>query len=362
MQLSSNSLSPDDNFSSGPTPTLRDSFGRNHNYLRISVTEKCNLRCTYCMPDEGIELTPSENILSTTEILKIAELFVENGVDKIRLTGGEPTVRKDLVDIIEGLSKLKHHGLRTIALTTNGISLLRKLPSLYSAGLNSINISLDTLIPAKYELITRRSGESVRRVLQSIEMSAEMGMRTKVNCVVMKKFNEDEVGDFVQLTNEMNVEVRFIEWMPFGGNKWTNSRFVPYTAVISLINSHHLFEFNNLIRTPSLDGHNAVSKVFKIPGYAGTVGFISSMSDHFCGSCNRLRITADGHLKVCLHGLEEVNLRYILRDKILNKEEREREVMRVATMAVKSKNEKHAGTMELARKSDENRPMIRIGG
>ncbi|XP_071482684.1 molybdenum cofactor biosynthesis protein 1-like, partial [Diadema antillarum] len=176
---------------------LTDSFQRQHNYLRISLTERCNLRCQYCMPEEGVSLTPRERLLSTDEILRLAKLFVSEGVDKIRLTGGEPLVRKDIVDIVAGLRELE--GLKHIAMTTNGVTLARRLPALKAAGLDLINISIDTLVPQKFEFISRRKGWHL--VMQGIEAALDLGYDpVKLNCVVMRGLNEDELCDFVALT------------------------------------------------------------------------------------------------------------------------------------------------------------------
>uniref|UniRef100_A0A8C2YAA5 Molybdenum cofactor synthesis 1 n=1 Tax=Coturnix japonica TaxID=93934 RepID=A0A8C2YAA5_COTJA len=191
---------------------LTDSFGRQHNYLRISLTEKCNLRCQYCMPEEGVQLTPKSDLLTAQEIITLAGLFVKEGVEKIRLTGGEPLIRPDVVDIVGQLYKLE--GLKTIAVTTNGINLARLLPRLKEAGLNAINISLDTLVPAKFEFIVRRKG--FHKVMEGIHKATELGYRpVKVNCVVMRGLNEDELLNFVDFTKDLPLDVRFIEYMPF---------------------------------------------------------------------------------------------------------------------------------------------------
>ncbi|CAB1422653.1 unnamed protein product [Pleuronectes platessa] len=212
---------------------LTDNFGRRHSYLRISLTEKCNLRCQYCMPEDGVKLTPRSQLLSTSEVLTLARLFVQEGVDKIRLTGGEPLIRPDIVEIISELKKLK--GLKTVAVTTNGMNLAKLLPKLKDAGLDLINISLDSLVPVKFEFIVRRKG--FHKVMEGIDKAIEMGYNpVKVNVVIMRGFNEDELLDFVALTEKKPVEVRFIEYMPFDGKvavtmamgqQLANSLFVP---------------------------------------------------------------------------------------------------------------------------------------
>ncbi|KAF9954973.1 Molybdenum cofactor synthesis protein 1 [Mortierella alpina] len=327
---------------------LTDNFSRQHTYLRISLTEKCNLRCTYCMPAEGVDLSPKDDILTTPEIIRIARLFVSEGVTKIRLTGGEPTVRKDINDLVAQLGELQPMGLKTIAMTSNGIALKRKLPSLVASGMNLLNLSLDTLDRFKFELMTRRKG--FERVMETIDDALALGMSpVKVNCVVMRGTNDKEVLDFVEFTRNKKVDIRFIEYMPFGGNKWKENKLVPYQELISNIQAVHP-TFKKLIDDP-----NDTSKAYHVPGFAGQVGFITSMSDHFCGTCNRLRITADGNLKVCLFGNTEVSLRDMMRQGKTDEELRE-----VIEMAVKNKKKQHAGVSNLV--NMKNRPMILIGG
>ncbi|XP_062509107.1 uncharacterized protein LOC134185330 isoform X2 [Corticium candelabrum] len=324
---------------------LTDKFGRQHNYLRISLTERCNLRCQYCMPEEGVELTPQMEVLTSDEIVKLASLFVEQGVDKIRLTGGEPTIRKDIIDLVGWLKGIS--GVETLAMTTNGLTIARHLPRLKAAGLNLLNISLDTLLPAKFEFITRRKGWS--RVMQSIDKAIEVGFQpVKVNCVVMKGLNDDELCDFVELTKSKEVDVRFIEYMPFDGNKWNHSKFVSYADQLDKIRSH----FPDIYRLQ--DAANDTSKAFKVPGYKGQVGFITSMSKNFCGSCNRLRLTADGNLKVCLFGASEISLRDALRSGMSDSD-----LLELIGCAVKRKKARHAGMFTLSQMK--NRPMILIG-
>ncbi|KAK6162842.1 hypothetical protein DH2020_002683 [Rehmannia glutinosa] len=293
---------------------LADSFGRLHTYLRISLTERCNLRCQYCMPAEGAELTPSPQLLSQNEIIRLANLFVSSGVTKIRLTGGEPTIRKDIEDICLQLSKL--NGLKTLAMTTNGIVLANKLPRLKECGLSLLNISLDTLVPAKFELMTRRKGHE--RVMKSIDAAIELGYNpVKVNCVVMRGFNDDEICDFVELTREKPINVRFIEFMPFDGNVWNVKKLVPYSEMLDIV----VKRFTGLTRIK--DDPVETAKNFRIDGHQGTVSFITSMTEHFCAGCNRLRLLADGNFKVCLFGPSEVSLRDPLRSGVDDNELKE---------------------------------------
>lgn len=327
---------------------LTDSFGRQHDYLRISLTEKCNLRCQYCMPAEGVALSPKPDLLTASEIVRLAKLFVLEGIRKIRLTGGEPLVRPDLVTIVHELNSLRPLGLEAIAMSTNGITLAKKLPALKEAGLDLINISLDTLIPAKFEFITRRKGWN--SVMEGIEKALEMGFHPlKVNCVVIRGINEEEVLDFVALTETKNLDVRFIEYMPFDGNKWNTKKMVPYDELLQCIRT----KWPNFKRLP--DHPNDTSKAWKVDGFSGQVGFITSMSEHFCGTCSRLRLTANGNLKVCLHSNAEVSLRDALRCG-----QSDDQMLEIVGAAVHKKKAKHAGMENLSHMK--NRPMILIGG
>jgi len=366
---------------------LTDNYSREHNYLRISVTERCNLRCLYCMPEEGIQLSPPEHNLTTPEIVYLSELFVKQGVNKIRLTGGEPTVRKDIVSLMQQIGQLRSLGLKELCITTNGISLHRKLDSMVESGLTGVNLSLDTLDPFQFTLMTRRNGydavmKSVNRILEMNKLGA--GIKLKINCVVMKGLNEREVIPFVELGREKDVEVRFIEYMPFDGNKWSENKMVSFKEMLALIRS----KYPDVQRVQ--DHVNDTSKTYKVPGFAGRIGFITSMTHNFCGTCNRLRITSDGNLKVCLFGNAEVSLRDIVREHNQGKpfdleamealkqlesdrkeglpgstgafgvSERESKLLDVIGMAVKRKEEKHAGIGDL--ENMKNRPMILIGG
>jgi len=331
---------------------LTDGFHRPHSYLRVSLTERCNLRCQYCMPEEGVSLTPNEQLLTKDELVRVCRLFVEAGVDKIRFTGGEPLVRKDVVEIVEEVGKLRP-ALRTIAMTTNGIVLARKLPMLHKAGLNQLNISLDSLHSDKFSQIVRRNG--FEHVWESIHAALDYGYDpVKVNCVVMRGFNDNELVDFVSWTEKQPLEVRFIEYMPFDGNAWSDNKFVSYKEMVSIIKAKH----PTFARVPDLSP-NETSKAWKVPGFRGQVGFITSMSEHFCGSCNRLRITADGNLKVCLFGSSEVSLRDAMRLGYAT----DAELMKIISAAVKRKKAHHGGMYDMYEiAKTKNRPMILIGG
>jgi len=257
-------------------------------------------------------------------------------------------VRGDVVDIVRRLKLLP--GIETVAMTTNGVTLSRKLPALKDAGLNALNISLDTLIPEKFEFVSRRPKAGHAKVLNAIEKSLEMGFDpVKVNCVVMRGLNEDEILDFVDSTKDRNIDVRFIEYMPFDGNKWNTKKMVPFSEMLEIIRKKYP-EFRRIEDAP-----NDTSKGFKVDGFRGQVGFITSMSENFCGTCNRLRMTADGNLKVCLFGNTEISLRDQMRQGI-----HDDELKHLIEAAVKRKKPRHAGVTNLP--SMKNRPMILIGG
>lgn len=324
---------------------LSDGFGRLHTYLRISLVEHCNLRCRYCMPDEGLDWTPDEQILTDREIIRLAELFVHSGVRKIRLTGGEPLLRSGIESIASAIGALP--GIRTLAMTTNGLLLRKKLPALKRAGLNLLNLSLDTLKPERFEAITRRKG--LHLVMDALDLALEMGYNpVKVNCVVMRGVNEDELTDFVALTRDRPVEVRFIEFMPFDGNQWDERHLVSYADMKSLIGERY-----ELLKVK--DGPNDTSRTYRVAGFKGRVGFITSMTDNFCEGCNRLRITADGHLKVCLFGRSEVCLRDAMRAGASDID-----LLDIISHAIGRKFARHAGMHAIA--ASVNRPMIQIGG
>ena len=340
------------------------------------------------MPEEGIQLSPSKELLTSVEIYYLSALFVNQGVSKIRLTGGEPTVRKDIVPLMQRIGSLRRNGLKELALTTNGISLHRKLDAMVDAGLTGVNISLDTLDPFQFQLLTRRQGfdavvKSINRVQEMNKLGARI--KLKINSVVMRGLNDHQILPFVEKTRDEDIEVRFIEYMPFGGNKWSQNKMLPYSEMLDIIREKH----------PSIarlrDAKNDTSKTWQVPGFKGRVGFITSMTHNFCGTCNRLRITSDGNLKVCLHGNAEVSLRDLLRQdhdgEPMDEEafeavrrieldrrkgvslrfdgeegwmSKEKQLLEVIGAAVKRKKAKHAGMGEL--ENMKNRPMILIGG
>ncbi|EGD80518.1 molybdenum cofactor synthesis 1 isoform 2 [Salpingoeca rosetta] len=323
---------------------LTDLFGRQHSYLRISLTERCNLRCQYCMPEEGVQLSPKDELLTFDELVRLARIFASNGVSKIRLTGGEPLLYPQLSDLIREFRGMP--GIESVGITTNGLTLARKLDALKDAGLTHLNVSLDTFHEHKFNIISRRRG--LDRVFRGIDAAIDAGLTPKINVVLTRNVNDDELLDFVEWTREKPVDVRFIEYMPFDGNRWNMDRFVSYKEMLERIEQR--FTLTRLSDHP-----NDTSKAWWVPGHAGRIGFITSMSEHFCGSCNRLRITANGQLKVCLFGSTEVDLKHALR-----RSENDEETIREIDAAVKRKKKQHAGMFELAKRK--NRPMILIGG
>ncbi|KAG6036999.1 hypothetical protein E4U40_007391 [Claviceps sp. LM458 group G5] len=342
---------------------LTDKYNRQHDYLRISITERCNLRCVYCMPAEGVPLSPNRDLLTTPEIIMLSSIFVSQGVSKIRLTGGEPTVRRDIVSLMQQIGALRTDGLKELCITTNGITLRRKLDSMVQAGLTGVNLSLDTLDPWQFQIMTRRQGfeavrDSIDRILEMNKLGA--GIKLKINCVVMRGVNDGQVLPFVEMTREKDLEVRFIEYMPFDGNRWNKNKMLGYSEMLDMIREQH----------PGLqkvvDHKNDTSKAWHIPGFAGRIGFITSMTHNFCGTCNRLRITSDGNLKVCLFGNAEVSLRDILRrynngdpiEALDTARPEADQLLDIIGMAVKNKKAKHAGLGELEHMK--NRPMILI--
>lgn len=326
---------------------ITDKFGRTHNYLRISLTDKCNLRCSYCMPKEDMQFMPSSLLMSASEIEEIARIFIELGVTKIRLTGGEPLVRKDAGEIIEALGKLPVG----LTLTTNGVFIPDYLSKIKKAGITSVNVSFDTLQEHRFQKITRRDHHA--RTWHTIQLLLQEGIRVKLNMVVMKDVNEDEVNDFVRLTvSEKNLDVRFIEFMPFNGNQWDLSKIVSYQTLLKRVSDEFTF-------APVPGEKHETARVFQVKGGQGTFGIISTVTNHFCANCNRIRLTADGKLKNCLFDTSEVDLLKLLRNG---------EDIRPAIYShFQGKHFAHGGHSEFTDQNakidyEQNRSMIAIGG
>ncbi|MFM9028711.1 MAG: GTP 3',8-cyclase MoaA [Bacteroidota bacterium] len=321
---------------------LEDKHGRIHDYLRISITDACNLRCTYCMPDQPV-FSPEEKLMSASEIISLARIFVGLGVRKIRLTGGEPLIRRDFNEILEGLSKLNVVGLKEVTLTTNGIRLHEHLDALTDAAVRSVNISLDTLLPERFSAIAKR--DRFHQVISNIHLLLDRQFNVKINMVVMKGVNDDEVIDFIQWTRDYPIHVRFIEFMPFEGNHWIDKRLIRTAELLDRASS--FFDIESLSNSP-----NDTARAFKVLGYSGTFAFISTMSEPFCGGCNRIRLTADGKIRNCLFSRNELDLLGTLRIG--------RDVRSLIMQSLGEKSKKWGGQELFS--NPENRPMVAIGG
>ena len=285
------------------SPLLQDTYLRTHSYLRISITEKCNLRCTYCMPAEGIALTPRPHLMTEDEIVSIAQTFVDLGVTKIRLTGGEPLVRKEAHSIIERLGQL---GVQ-LTLTTNGLLVHDFISTFKKAGIKALNVSIDSLQKEKYKAITRR--DSFNQLWNNIELLQQNDFQVKLNVVLIKGFNDNEILDFIALTKAQKLQIRFIEFMPFDGNQWNKEKLVSYAEIIEQV--HSVYSETQLLRIQ--DQPNDTAKNYKIEGFKGSFSIISSVTNPFCSTCNRIRLTADGKLKNCLFSNSETALLPTLR-------------------------------------------------
>ena len=320
---------------------MKDLYSRRINYMRISITDLCNLRCEYCMPAEGISKKDHEDMLSLEEIVEIVKAGVKLGIDKVRITGGEPLVRNGIVEFIQMISNID--GIKDIAITTNGILLPKYAESLKKAGLKRVNISIDSLKPDKYKEITR--GGDISKVLKGIEESIRLGLTpVKLNVVAIGGYNDDEIGDFIQLTKDNPIDVRFIELMPIGeASEWGKEKFISNEDIRN--------KFTELI--PTETEKSSPAKYYKLPDGVGKVGFINPISNHFCGDCNRLRLTCDGKLKPCLHSNHEIDILEVVK----KHPEKIEDVLRSAIM---SKPEKHDLYEENHEES--NRSMFQIGG
>lgn len=327
---------------------LTDTFGRKHTYLRISLTERCNLRCTYCMPSEGISLSPKSHIMTYEEIYTIAKEFVANGVTKIRLTGGEPLVRKDAALIMEKLSSLPIE----LAITTNGVIVDRFIEIFKKCGIKTVNVSLDSLSASKNESITRR--DYFTKVYNNIQLLVKEGFEVKVNCVLMKGFNDNEIIDFIELTKEQPLQIRFIEFMPFDGNRWNMEKLVSLEDILKQV--YNNYDRSSFVRLN--DKPNDTAKNYQIEGYKGRFAIISSVTNPFCDSCNRIRLTANGQLKNCLFSTTESDLLTPLREG--------KSIKAVIEKVVFAKKKVRNGmdTLEKFKNPDShnNRSMIAIGG
>lgn len=303
---------PDDTGTVGTSPSsttqyapLQDTFGRTFDYVRIAITEKCNLRCTYCMPEEGVDFKNGEQILSAEEILRVINVLARMGIKKVRFTGGEPLVRKDIVKLVQGAASTP--GITGVHMTTNGIIFPKYAKQLREAGLTGVNISLDTIDPDKFVRITRRPGED--KVMESIDTALALGFpRVKINTVVMRGFNHDELDVFTEMTKDKAVTVRFIEFMPFDAHQiWETGEY--FLSAESMIK--HIKEKYPDIELAS--GTRTEHHIFQVPGYKGKIAIIPAFTRSLCGNCSRLRLTADGGIRNCLYSDQEFSLKELLR-------------------------------------------------
>lgn len=273
-----------------------DSYGRDIRYLRLSVTERCNLRCRYCMPEDGICKKPREAMLTEEEIVTAVEAAAALGITKLRVTGGEPLVKKNILSICEKSAAVE--GIREVCITTNGTLLPQLAKPLKEAGVKRVNLSLDTLNPEKYTHITRIG--TLDQALAGLDAALHAGFeKIKINAVLIGGFNDDEIGDLAELTRRYPVDMRFIEMMPmYDSGDFDASAFIPYTRVLERLPE---------LTSATQDG--GVAKLYRLPGAMGNIGLISPVSAHFCAECNRIRITADGKVKPCLHSGDEYSLK-----------------------------------------------------
>lgn len=317
---------------------MKDQFNREITYLRVSITDRCNLRCRYCMPEAGVCKLQHQDILRYEEILEIVSMAAELGIKKVRVTGGEPLVRLGCADLCAGISAIP--GIQEVVITTNGILLEQQAEALHQAGVRRVNVSLDTMDPEKYRQIT--GGGEIQRVLRGIEKARDVGLTPiKINTVLMGGFNDGEISDFVEMTREHPIELRFIELMPMGpGAEFGESAYLPGQTVLD--------------RVPELQpipADGGVARLYQLPGAVGRVGLISPLSRHFCGSCNRLRLTSEGALKPCLHSNQEIPLRGLHGD-----------ALREAICAAIAAKPKMHGALDAHHSSQAGRNMNTIGG
>lgn len=284
--------------------TLQDGFLRTINYLRVSITDRCNLRCVYCMPAEGIPLISHNDILRYEEILRLVRVYARQGINRVRITGGEPLARKGVVHLVAELAQVS--GIKDLSMTTNGVLLRDYAQPLKQAGLQRVNVSLDTLRPEVYARITRV--DKFREVWRGIEEALSVGLSPlKINVVIMRGINHNEIKEFARLTLQLPLAVRFIEYMPTGSGAWDPSLVLSTAAITQTLEE----EFGPLL--PLAQESNGPALRCRLTGSLGEIGFINPVSNHFCASCNRLRITADGHLRTCLFSDEETDLKPFLR-------------------------------------------------
>lgn len=325
---------------------MLDKLNRKIDYLRISVIDRCNLRCVYCMPEEGVESIPHEEILTYDEILRICETVSQLGIKKIKITGGEPLVRKEIVNLIRDIKNLDK--IEQVTLTTNGILLYDMLDDLYDAGIDAINISLDTLKEDNFKQITRRDG--LEKVLMAIDKAYNLGIRVKINCLAIRDFNINELADIANFAKDREIDVRFIELMPIGfGKKYTQ---IDNDEILSILESN----FGAFEPVTEKRG-NGPAKYYKNKDMKGCIGFISAISHEFCESCNRIRLTSNGFLKLCLHYNKGIDLKEPLRSNISDED-----LTNMIHDAIKNKPLGHNFYHDSDMNNIESKNMVQIGG
>ncbi len=333
---------------------LKDAFFRVIDYLRVSVTDRCNLRCLYCMPPEGIVPAEHKDILTYEEIIRIIGIGAGLGVRKVRLTGGEPLTRKNISCLISSIKKIR--GIEDLSLTTNGILLEKYGAEIAAAGLDRINVSVDSFDPAKYADITR--GGSLKAVLRGISEAEKAGLQPiKINMVPMRGINDDEVVEFASLTFNSDYHVRFIEFMPSGNNRyWSPDKYITTDELKKKIETVAPL-------TPVRMRKDGPSRYFRLKGARGVIGFISALTHHFCSDCNRLRLTSDGKLRPCLFSETEIDLKAAIRSG-----QPDSEIERLLKLAIEIKPEGHHISDNIVLRGPEalgsgwRRPMSKIGG
>lgn len=323
---------------------LTDGNDRVIDYMRLSVTDRCNLNCMYCMPEKNRSFLPNEEVLSWEEMYTICKIMSEIGIRKIKITGGEPLARKGVIEFINHIKRLPK--IECVTLTTNGILLRDNLPKLKMAGIDGINVSMDSMDSKVYKKIT--GYDKVKKVLDSIKLSIEYSIPTKINCVVLKGINDEEIIEFAKLTKDYPIVVRFIEMMPLGeGNK--------FQSVSGLTVKKHIEgTMGNLYPVKDIYG-NGPAIYYRGKGYTGSIGFINAVSQCFCSCCNRIRMSADGQLKLCLSHLDSWDMKKALREK-----QREEEIKTVLRQKLKQKPKSH--DFQLHTKEHEVQSMWKIGG
>ncbi|MEP7146699.1 MAG: GTP 3',8-cyclase MoaA [bacterium] len=318
---------------------LYDSFGRVHNYLRISVTDACNLRCIYCMPEDRVAFTKKNKLMSPDEIDRLATVFVKLGVNKIRITGGEPLLRKDISEIIDKLSRQDV----SLTISTNALLANEYINVFKAARIKSINVSLDTLNPEEFFLLTKRN--QFEKIYSNILLLLRNNFTVKVNFVVMRNVNENSINEFIEWTKDFPLEIRFIEFMPFTGNNWKSESVFSYDEIIDLIKSKY-----SILKIE--DSRHDTTRKYRAAGHLGTFGIISTITKPFCNECNRLRLTSDGKLKNCLFSKNETDLLTALR--------KDEDIVPLIYSSLSDKKEERGGQFDAVEII--NRSMVSIGG